>query len=62
MKKRRGEAREERRKDRVEINLLAEDEGSYRTARAKRRRGCSLPFLGGAFLGVSVLWLRVVLG
>jgi len=43
--------REERRREHVEVNLLAESE--QKGGRAKARRGCSLPFLGGLLvLGV----------
>ena len=45
MTRRRKGPRQERRREQVEINLLSEkDEGGDR---AKARRGCSLPFLGG---------------
>lgn len=40
--------REERRRDHVEINLL--DESESRPSLARARRGCGLPFLGGALL------------
>jgi hypothetical protein len=45
MKKRRQEVPEERRKERVEINLLGEDEGGgARELLSRTRRGCTLPF------------------
>jgi hypothetical protein len=46
----------ERRKAQVEINLLADVEKTGRL-----RRGCAIPFLGGAFL-VAVEAIRIVTG
>lgn len=53
---RRSEHRVERRKARVEINLLADVEKTGRLP-----RGCALPFFGGAFL-VAVEAVRIVTG
>lgn len=43
MKRKRQDAGEERRRERVEINLVAEEE-SGRVPILKRGRGCALPF------------------
>lgn len=51
MKRRKIRPREERRREHVEVNLLAESEESGALARA--RRGCSLPFLGGTLLVIA---------
>jgi len=50
---------EERRKEQVEVNLLAGSE--VRRPRAKARRGCSLPFLGGSLLVVALVLVHVLL-
>jgi len=51
--KRKAAPREDRRRRAIEINLLAEqDEG--RNVLGRARRGCSLPFIGGALLIVLV--------
>lgn len=51
MSKRKQAHREERRKQAVEVNLLAPSQG--RGDQAKRRRGCALPFLGGSLLVIT---------
>jgi hypothetical protein len=48
LRKRKRAPSEERRRDQVEINLLAESQD--RGGLAKARRGCTLPFLGGSLL------------
>jgi hypothetical protein len=52
--KRGDQAREERRKPQVEVNLLAENEGGGRVI-SKTRRGCTLPFFGGTGLFLIVV-------
>jgi hypothetical protein len=52
--KRGDQAREERRKAQVEVNLLAENESGGRVI-SKTRRGCTLPFFGGTGLFLIVL-------
>ncbi len=44
--------REERRREHVELNLLAQNE--ERGSRARARRGCSIPFLGGSLLVIAL--------
>lgn len=51
MKRRKAGPREERRREHVELNLLAQSEEPGALARA--RRGCSLPFLGGSLLVIA---------
>jgi hypothetical protein len=51
---------EERRKDQVEINLLAGTE--HWSPLAKARRGCSLPFFGGSLLLIAVALGHSILG
>ena len=48
MSKRKKAPNEERRRDQVEVNLLADSQD--RGGLAKARRGCTLPFLGGSLL------------
>jgi hypothetical protein len=63
MKRRRGEKREERRKDQVELNLLSDEQPSL-GAKSKGRRGCGLPFLGGVLVlvPIAIEGLRAVSG
>lgn len=61
MKKRRTEQRDERRKDRVEVNLMAEEETARRPL-TEKRAGCTLPFTGGLLVLVAILELRSLLG
>jgi hypothetical protein len=61
VKKRRTEHGEERRKDRVEVNLMAEEETS-RGPVSKKARGCALPFTGGLLVLVAIVELRSLLG
>ena len=56
---RRRAPREERRRAAIEINLLVEHEDPGPLDR--RRRGCALPFLGGAMLLTSLELIRTVL-
>ena len=51
MTRRRQGPRQERRREQVEINLLSETDESGDRARA--RRGCTLPFLGGSLLAIA---------
>jgi len=51
--KRKRAPRDDRRRPAVEVNLLAEDEGTGVFHRA--RRGCSLPFIGGVVMGAVLL-------
>lgn len=44
--------REERRREHVELNLLAPNE--ERGSRARARPGCTLPFLGGSLLVIAL--------
>ncbi len=53
MSKRKRGPKDDRRRPAVEINLLAEDEGTGVFVRA--RRGCSLPFIGGGVIGALVV-------
>jgi len=53
MSKRKRGPKDDRRRPAVEINLLAEDEGTGVFVRA--RRGCSLPFIGGGVMGALVV-------
>lgn len=55
MSKRKQFPGDERRKEHVEVNLLAESD--ERGPLAKARRGCTLPFLGGSalFLGLGLV-------
>ena len=61
MKKRRIDPPEERRKERVEINLMAEDEGP-RHLLSKTRRGCTLPFTVGVLVLIGLEVLRSIIG
>ncbi|OLC01963.1 MAG: hypothetical protein AUI15_04360 [Actinobacteria bacterium 13_2_20CM_2_66_6] len=61
MKKKTDSRRDERRRDRVEMNLLAADEG-VRSAPGKTRRGCVLPIIGMALLAGSLPLLSLHLG
>jgi hypothetical protein len=56
--KRRQQAREDRRKPQVEVNLLAESEGGK--VISKRRGGCRLPFFGSSLLLIGLLALAAV--
>jgi hypothetical protein len=49
----------ERRKEHVELNLMAESEA--RGPLAKARRGCALPFLGGSLLVIALGLLHTLL-
>jgi hypothetical protein len=60
-KKRRDQHGDERRKAQVEVNLLAESEGSGRVI-TKARRGCALPFFGTALLLTFAGILHLSLG
>jgi hypothetical protein len=51
--KRKRAPRDDRRRPAVEMNLLAEDEGTGAFRRA--RRGCSLPFIGGGVIAALLL-------
>ena len=51
MSKRKQAQREERRRQAVEVNLLAPTQG--RRDRAARRRGCTFPFLGGTLFVIT---------
>ena len=51
--KRKRAPKDDRRRPAVEMNLLAEDEGTGVFHRA--RRGCSLPFIGGGVIGAVLL-------
>ena len=53
MSKRKRGPKDDRRRPAIEINLLAEDEGTGAFVRA--RRGCSLPFIGGGVIGALVV-------
>jgi len=53
MSKRKRGPKDDRRRPALEINLLAEDEGTGVFVRA--RRGCSLPFIGGGVMGALVV-------
>jgi hypothetical protein len=48
LSKRKKAPSEERRREQVEVNLLAD--AQERGGLAKARRGCTLPFLGGSLL------------
>lgn len=61
MKRRRTEQREERRKEQVELNLLAEDEAGRRPL-VDRARGCTLPFLGGVLFVLAMVGWKGFLG
>jgi hypothetical protein len=61
MKRKRREQREERRKDQVELNLLAEEE-TTRSPLGRARSGCALPFLGGLGILVAIAGVHAVLG
>lgn len=61
MKKRRHEVPEERRKDRVEINLLEEQESGHGPI-AKARRGCTMPFSVVVLVLAGLEVLRSALG
>lgn len=58
MKRRRIDARDERRKGRVEINLLGEEDSRP----VRRRGGCSLPFTGVLLALLAIELGRAVLG
>jgi hypothetical protein len=49
----------ERRREHVEVNLLAEHE--ERGGHAKARRGCTLPFFGGLLLMSMVAVVHAVI-
>ena len=53
MSKRKRGPKDDRRRPSIEMNLLAEDEGTGVFVRA--RRGCSLPFIGGGVIGALVV-------
>ena len=53
MSKRKRGPKDDRRRGTIEMNLLAEDEGTGVFVRA--RRGCSLPFIGGGIIGALLL-------
>ncbi len=53
MSKRKRGPKDDRRRPALEMNLLAEDEGTGVFVRA--RRGCSLPFIGGGLIGALVV-------
>jgi hypothetical protein len=52
LSKRKQAPREERRREQVELNLLAQD--PERKTLAKARRGCSVPFLGVTLLVIAL--------
>ena len=52
MSKRKQGPREERRREQVEVNLLHQQEERKSVARA--RRGCALPFMGGALVIIAL--------
>ncbi len=58
----RKQQREERRREHVEINLLAEDQERDGGAFARARRGCAIPFLGGSLLLLAFEAVRPGLG
>jgi hypothetical protein len=60
-KKRRDQHGDERRKAQVEVNLLAESEGSGRVI-TKARRGCALPFFGTGVFLILIEAVRTGLG
>lgn len=65
MTRRRSEAQEDRRKPRVELNLLAEEESAARSlgrALDRRRRGCFLPFSGVLVALTGFELVRAILG
>jgi len=53
MSKRKRGPKDDRRRPALEMNLLAEDEGTGVFVRA--RRGCSLPFIGGGLISALVV-------
>jgi hypothetical protein len=53
MSKRKRGPKDDRRRPAVEVNLLAEDDGTGVFVRA--RRGCSLPFIGGGVIAALLL-------
>lgn len=59
MSQRKRRTRDERRRGPIEINLLAESEEAGPLGRS--RRGCALPFLGGAMILTSLEILRLAL-
>jgi hypothetical protein len=59
LSRRKQAARVERRREHVEVNLLAEHE--ERGGHVKARRGCSVPFLGGVLLVSMVAVLHTVI-
>ncbi len=61
MKTKSDSRRDERRRDRVEMNLLAEVEAG-RSGPGKTRRGCVLPFTGIVLLAGSLHLLNLHLG
>jgi len=61
LSKRKGASRDERRTAQVEVNLLAESEGGR--VITKTRRGCTIPFVGGAvILAIAVVAHAASLG
>lgn len=59
MSKRKKAPNEERRRDQLEVNLLADSQD--RGGLAKARRGCTLPFLGGSLLIIVFVVLHTAL-
>lgn len=59
MSKRKQFSGAERRKEHVEVNLMAG--GEERGPLSKARRGCSLPFLGGSLLVIALSLVHVLL-
>lgn len=55
MSKQKRPLRDERRREQVELNLLAHNQERGRLAGA--RRGCTLPFLGGSLLVILFMFL-----
>lgn len=51
MTKRNQAHRDERRRQAVEVNLLSPSQGPR--GQATRRRGCTLPFLGGSLMVIA---------
>jgi hypothetical protein len=56
-KKRRDQQGDDRRKAQVEVNLLAESEGTGRVI-TNARRGCALPFFGTGAILIAVEAVR----
>jgi hypothetical protein len=59
LSKRKKAPNEERRRDQLEVNLLADSQD--RGGLAKARRGCTLPFLGGSLLIIVFVVLHTAL-